>query len=301
MALPTARPVRPPRHWLRVLWTGLVLWTATVLVTVITANANLLPTIVLLGSFLVPVTFVVWAYEHGRAGEVTVPLLFNAFVVGGVLGVLGASLLERYFLAPSMWMYFGVGLIEELVKLLALAFVARRLQVRTLRDGLVLGAAVGFGFAALESAGYAFNAMFTVHGISVRSLLETEILRGLLTPLGHGLWTAITGGALFAASRARWRVTGGVVLTYLSVSVLHGLWDSMHTIAIAATLYLTGTAWQYRLLELGYLPRATDAQDHLITLLNWAGLLVISTIALLWMRSMAERSRYGPRQPYTGP
>jgi protease PrsW len=30
-----------------------------------------------------------------------------------------------------------------------------------MRDGMVLGAAVGFGFAAFESAGYAFNALFT--------------------------------------------------------------------------------------------------------------------------------------------
>jgi RsiW-degrading membrane proteinase PrsW (M82 family) len=124
----------------------------------LTANSNLVPTIVLLGSFLVPVTFVVWAYEHGRSAQVTVPLLFTAFVVGGVLGVLGAALLEAYLLHPSVWLYAGVGLIEEAVKLAALVFVARRLHPRTMRDGLVLGATVGFGFAAFESAGYAFNA-----------------------------------------------------------------------------------------------------------------------------------------------
>jgi RsiW-degrading membrane proteinase PrsW (M82 family) len=36
--------------------------------------------------------------------------------------------------------------------------MARRLPRRTVRDGIALEAAVGFGFAALESAGYAFNA-----------------------------------------------------------------------------------------------------------------------------------------------
>jgi RsiW-degrading membrane proteinase PrsW (M82 family) len=46
-----------------------------------------------------------------------------------------------------------VGLIEEAVKLGALWLLARY----TMRDGMVLGATVGFGFAALESAGYAFN------------------------------------------------------------------------------------------------------------------------------------------------
>ncbi|MBD2894947.1 hypothetical protein amrb99_38780 [Actinomadura sp. RB99] len=145
---PTTSTAGRPKPWLRVFWAGLALWAASVLVTVVTANANLLPTIVLLGSFLVPVTFVVWAYEHGTSGEVTVPLLFRAFVVGGVLGVLGASLLERYLLHPSLWRYFGVGFIEEAVKVAALLYVARHLRARTLRDGLVLGATVGFGFAA---------------------------------------------------------------------------------------------------------------------------------------------------------
>ncbi|MGK5555542.1 PrsW family intramembrane metalloprotease [Actinomadura kijaniata] len=293
------------RTWLRVLWVGLTLWAATVIVTIITANANLLPTIVLLGSFVVPVAFVVWAYEHGTSGEVTVPLLFSAFVVGGVLGVLGASLLETYLLHPSLWMYLGVGLIEEAVKLAALWFIARRLPIYTPRDGLVLGATVGFGFAAFESAGYAFNALFTVHGISVRAMVETEILRGMLTPLGHGLWTAIAGGVLFsAAARHRGRLRpldGAVLLTYLGVAVLHALWDSMHGIAIAMTLLLTGTIWQFQLLEHGYLPQATVAQNHLITVLNWIGLGVISAVALVWLRVLATRSRIRPVPPPPGP
>jgi len=288
----TRRTAKPSRTWLKVFWIGLALWAATVAVTVITANTNLLPTIVLLGSFLVPITFAIWAYEHGTSGEITVPLLFTAFVVGGVLGVLGASLLETYLLHPSLWMYVGVGLIEEAVKLIALMFVARHLRHRSLRDGLVLGATVGFGFAAFESSGYALNALFTVNGLSIRSMVETEILRGLLTPLGHGLWTAILGGVLFAASRGhhRLRITGPVVLTYLGVALLHALWDSMHGLAIAATLYLTGSPWQFRLLEHGYLPRATGTQGHLITILNAAGIIVISFIALAWLRTLYDRS-----------
>ena len=58
MAYPT--PARARRPWLRVFLTGLVLWLLTVVVTMATGNPNLIPTIVLLGSFLVPVSFVVW-------------------------------------------------------------------------------------------------------------------------------------------------------------------------------------------------------------------------------------------------
>ncbi|WP_235834052.1 PrsW family intramembrane metalloprotease [Actinomadura logoneensis] len=275
------------------LWSGLALWAASVLVTAVTANSNLVPTIVLLGSFVVPVAFVVWAYEHGRSGELTVPCLFRAFVVGGVLGLLGASLLETYLLHPSPWMYVGVGLIEEAVKLAALIYVAFRLRERTTRDGLVLGATVGFGFAAFESAGYALNAMYTVHGLSLWPLVETEILRGVLTPVGHGLWTAIVGGVLFASSRGRRRFHIGwaVVLALLGVSLLHALWDSMHGIAIFVALQLTGDGWEARGIDQGYLPRATPGQSDLITLLDWGGLLAISVLGLSWLRALTARAR----------
>jgi RsiW-degrading membrane proteinase PrsW (M82 family) len=103
-------------------------------------------------------------------------------------------------LHPSPWLFLGVGLIEEAAKLAALAFLTRGLAVMSVRDGMILGAAVGFGFAAFESAGYAFTALFTVDGLSLMQVVQTEVLRGLLAPVGHGLWTAILGGVLFSAS-----------------------------------------------------------------------------------------------------
>jgi hypothetical protein len=93
------------------------LWVATVAVTFATSNVNLVPTIILLGSFLVPVAFVTYAFGHADE-VVTAQRIFTAFVYGGVLGVLGASVLETAFLKqPSVATYLGVGLIEEAVKL----------------------------------------------------------------------------------------------------------------------------------------------------------------------------------------
>lgn len=189
----TPPPVPQPRPglWKRCLWGGLALWILTAVVTYATENTTLLPTLILLGSFLVPAVFVLWAYErHGQ--DFGVPVILGCFLTGGILGVLGASAMEYYLLHPSLWMFLGVGLIEEAVKLAALMFAVRRYpQLRGIRAGLVLGGSVGFGFAAFESAGYAFNAAVTMDGIDLRSLLETEILRGVLAPFGHGLWTAI--------------------------------------------------------------------------------------------------------------
>jgi RsiW-degrading membrane proteinase PrsW (M82 family) len=305
-AIRTATHERPGRQWLRVFVVGLLLWVASVVVTFATSNTNLVPTVILLGSFLVPVTFVVYAFERHADQVVTAQRIFTAFVYGGVLGVLGASVLEAAFLTqPSGLAYVGVGLIEEAVKLAALWLLARRLPRYTMRDGIVLGATVGFGFAALESSGYAFNALFTMDGLSLQNLVETEILRGLLTPVGHGLWTAILGGVLFrtAAQGGRLRLSGALVGWYLVVAALHALWDASRPIAVWLTLVFTGTQVQWLLVRTGRMPQPTQAQVHTFTTLNMAVLVLdaLLGVAILrgrWRQAQAlEHAQPAPRPP----
>lgn len=283
--LGTGQRTRHRRAWVQIFLGGLALWIATVVVTFLTGNSNLVPTVILLGSFLVPVTFVAYAFEHRASDTLTEHTIFVGFVYGGVLGVLGASLLEAYLLGQSILSYFGVGLIEEGVKLAALWLVARRLRTYTVRDGIVLGATVGFGFAAFESAGYAFNALFTMKGLSLASVVETQVLRGILTPIGHGLWTGILGGVLFYTARnGRLRLSWSLLVWYLVVSALHAFWDSAGGIAAILVLVLTANSMQIELLQLGRMPSPTDQQAFLFTVVTWIFLLVDATIgvSLLW-------------------
>ena len=288
----TVRRAPTGPSWVRIFIVGLALWLATVLVTFATKNSNLIPTLILLGSFLTPITFVTYAF--GRADEViTAQRIFSAFIYGGLLGVLGASVLESAFLGqPSGLVYVGVGLIEEGVKLVALWLLARRLPRYTMRDGMVLGAAVGFGFAAFESAGYAFNALFTRSGLSLWNLLETEVLRGILTPLGHGLWTAILGGALFAtaARYGRPRLTSAVLGWYALVALLHALWDASRGIAVWLTLQLTATPMQWLLIDFDRVPAWSQAQVHLLTVLSLALMALDALVDLLVLHRRWRRA-----------
>jgi RsiW-degrading membrane proteinase PrsW (M82 family) len=126
-------------------------------------------------------------------------MVVRAATVGGPGALLAAAGIEQLVVHQGLAMYYEVGLIEEAAKLAALLWCARRLTTRTMRDGLVLGASVGFGFAALESAGYAFDALFTPRGLSLTSLVDTEVVRAVLAPFGHGVWTAVAAAAWFAA------------------------------------------------------------------------------------------------------
>jgi protease PrsW len=292
-----ARPDLP--SWGNVLVIGLLLWIASVAVTGVTRNVNMIPTVVLLGSFLVPVTAIVWYLDHYDSSIVTPRVIFSTFIVGGVLGVLSASLLESWLVGNTPVDYVSVGLIEEFAKLLALVFIARRLSRYVVRDGIVLGASVGFGFGALESAGYALNALFVAHGpgvhLSLSNLVLTELVRGIWAPVGHGLWTAILGGVLFGASRGgRLRFTRKVFGAYLLVALLHTLWDAMRGIAFLVTALLTVTAAQRAALMEGLLLPPTADQVKTVLVVEVGGLALIAVIGLVILWVMWRRAARPP-------
>src|SRR3989441_10346435 len=183
-----------PRWWV-ILLVGLALWIATVGVAFLTGNLPPPPSIVLPGSSLVPVTAVVWYLDHDPSPALSPRRITTAFLIGGVMGVLGASLLEYWLVRVGLIGAFEVGLIEEFVKGVFIMVVALGIHRFHIRDGMVLGATVGFGFAALESSGYALVSLFVVQGnqliLSLNSVIFTELVRGVLAPFGHGLWSAL--------------------------------------------------------------------------------------------------------------
>lgn len=288
------------RAWLRIFLCGLTLWLLTVVITSITKDSHLVPTLVLLGSFLVPVTFLAWAFERRGTGEITGSLVLNTFIAGAVMGVLAASAPEVYLLHPSVWLFLGAGLLEEGAKLAALAWLARHLHTKSVRDGLILGASVGFGFAAFESAGYAFTALFTQRGLSLMNLIQTEILRGLLAPVGHGLWTAVLGAVLFAPStRKHFLLSGRLLLAYLGVALLHAVWDSMHTISVMLSLMLTGSSDQYDQVLRGYILHPSPTQVHLVAEFDWLGMALVAGVGVGWLVREC-RAAQRRRPPSTG-
>jgi hypothetical protein len=163
---------------------------------------------------------------------------------------------------------------------------------------MVLGATVGLGFAAFESAGYAFNALFTANGLSLLDVVETEILRGILTPIGHGVWTGILGGAMFAAASHHWRLraTAALLGWYVVVALLHALWDASAAIAVWLTLLLTNTPGQWLIIEAGHAPRVSPAQVHIYTILNWVLLGLVGLLGLLIFIRHWRRQAHGPKQ-----
>ncbi|MDA0160418.1 PrsW family intramembrane metalloprotease [Solirubrobacter ginsenosidimutans] len=227
----------PTRLWKLLLAGGLVTWLIAAVVTEATNDTILVPTVIIVGSFMVPVTMAAFALSRRREGYLTTEEVVLGFLLAGTLGVVATALLETYLLPSASGTFIAVGWIEEFGKGAVLLVVAHQVHHREPRDGMVLGAVVGAGFAAFESAGYALQVVLeNADRISVVAVLEIEAFRAVLAPFGHITWTALIGGALFASSRGgRFHLTHGLVLTIVGVVTLHALWDQSYGWAVMLT------------------------------------------------------------------
>src|SRR3712207_5208462 len=107
------------RHWLQVFVSGLLLLFLVERTLVATGDLNYIPSVILLGAFLVPVTFTTYLYERLPNWDVALPAVAICFIWGGVLGTVVAGTLE-YDVARSLGFLpnLGIGVIEEGAKLI---------------------------------------------------------------------------------------------------------------------------------------------------------------------------------------
>lgn len=141
---------------------------------------------------------------------------------------------------------------------------------------------MGAGFAAFESAGYAFNAALGHNSIDLSSLLQTEVLRAGLSPVGHVLWTAILGAILFSL-RGPGRPELRLILSYVGVAVLHSMWDLLGPLSSFLAVLLTGSV-RFEL-TYGYLPHSVVPEVALTSQIIYiGGMVIISVIGINWLR-----------------
>jgi RsiW-degrading membrane proteinase PrsW (M82 family) len=205
------------------------------------------PTVVMVGNFMVPVAFVVFLYERRYLSRLTSQTVSLAFLYGGLVGVIAASILWALFIKNlDLVSTLKIGFIEELAKILGVMVIVRHkrhdseMDGLMEMDGLILGAAVGMGFAALESTGYAFAAFLESDG-SISSAVEITLFRGLVSPMMHGTWTAILASVLFRESRdGRFHINLRVIGAYLFVSILHSMWNAANMVLELGVLIALG-------------------------------------------------------------
>ncbi len=218
----------------------------------ISGNARIVPGLIIMGSLVVPLSTVFLFWELNTPRNISFHMVLMLVCMGGVISL--AVSLIAFDVAHLEWLgAASAGICEETGKLLTVVIVVRNTKYKYILNGLVFGAAIGGGFGAFETAGYAFNDGFFTGFMSyflknfnadqIEKLLNHSLLvgydgmvslihrRSYYAPFMHVAWSAIAAGAL-------WRVKGANTIrigmffdprflrTFLVPVALHMFWNS---------------------------------------------------------------------------
>lgn len=195
-------------------------------------NSNAIPGLIMVGAFAVPFSGLVFFFEANAFKDISLFEIVKAFFIGGIFSLVVTLFLYQFVSFSAANQIFGVltlkdslaiGLVEELGKVLIVSYFISQLDVHHILDGILIGAAVGAGFAAFETAGYIYNA-------GTNDLVAVAILRGWSAIGGHLVWAAIAGGAIMIVKRdqpfkfSQLLDTRFLVFFILAV-LMHATWD----------------------------------------------------------------------------
>jgi RsiW-degrading membrane proteinase PrsW (M82 family) len=231
-------------------------------------NLKLIPGFFFIGCVTVPLATLALIVELSTSSRLNGYHVAKAVVIGGLLSIIFTLIfnelpvVSNFTFTPMM-----AGPVEETAKLFAVIFIARNWRrARHVQDGIVLGSAVGAGFAMIETAGYIFERFIIIHEGGVfldwHGALGTLTDRAILSPFTHVLWTAVVAGALWYGSKnSESKFSGFFSPAFLRIFIfivgLHAFWNSPFFLPFADAMsavygkyLLVGISGWYILLQL---------------------------------------------------
>ena len=223
----TKTPLATPRPWLfaKVLVLSLVSFAAFYCGAFLFKNAIFLPGLILFGSIITPVSLLIFFWEINILQNISLYKLTLMMVKGSIMSLLCTVTL--YAVIDGQNSPLLIGVVEETAKILTFVLLIDHRPYKFVLNGMLVGAAVGTGFAAFESAGYI---LITALQYGVPTMLNTIFWRALFTPGGHIAWAALTGAALILVKGERtFRVKMLLDPRFLGMTALvialHAAWD----------------------------------------------------------------------------
>lgn len=181
---------KKPWLFLRVAVIGILLAIGAFLPILLYGNTNMLPAYYILAAGTLPIAVLIFFWEMNIPRNIPIYEVILMLFAGGVLSLCLTLVLDS--LVPALASSAPcAAFIEEPAKILALAVFLRKPSKKYILNGILIGAAVGAGFALFESAGYIMNC-----SQNIDQLRDMALLRGFGNLGGHALYAGIEGGAL---------------------------------------------------------------------------------------------------------
>ena len=182
-----------------------------------------------------------------------------AIVVALVINTAGDLLFWTPVFGPETGRFyaaaFGAPPVEETAKgaVLFLLLWRKRDEIDGPTDGIVYAAMVGLGFALVENVNYYLQALATgaITHSGLLPLVITVGLRGVLSPLCHPMFTAMTGlGVAYAAKHRGAAGFFAVIGGWIGAMVLHFIWNFGSGLGPPVLIVRAGTIVAYVILAL---------------------------------------------------
>jgi RsiW-degrading membrane proteinase PrsW (M82 family) len=175
-----------------------------------------------------PARILLIAFAWGACGATISSLVFNqtAQVIGDLITEGNGTTITAVVSAP---------IAEEAAKaaFLVALFLTRRQEFDGVVDGIVYAGITAAGFAFTENI-YYFARVFSDSGFGSMNdgIVALFVLRGVLAPFAHPLFTSMTGIGIGVAVMSNRRLvrTGAPLLGYLGAVGLHSLWNFSTTV-----------------------------------------------------------------------
>jgi len=182
-------------------------------------------------------------YEPEPRSLLTAGLLWGAFVATAAALLLQGVGGLVVGLDDHASLTVAAPVVEEATKGLFLLFLLwwRRHELDGVLDGIVYAGMIGVGFAFTENILYLASAYDGTPGVGpggTQELAWTFVLRCVVSPFAHPLFTAFIGIGVGVAVLARSRVVrwGAPVAGYTAAVLTHGLWNAASTGAFGGFL-----------------------------------------------------------------
>ncbi len=226
-------------------------------------NSNMMPGVMLIGSLIMPFTLLTLYFELNVYRDISFFKVMGIFLLGGAISLLFTLFLYNVVPVGSDYTFLNASLIsviEELGKAAIVIVLLIKSKNVTPLKGLLIGGAIGAGFAVFESAGYAFNAFLDAHDSnvyidmananlpwyyqydyvdSIGQMNLNIFLRSILSFGGHTAWAAIEGAAFGYKKKINF-----TFIKYFGICfILHALWDTDTPAAYLKLAILCLAAW----------------------------------------------------------
>ncbi|MFC6294742.1 PrsW family glutamic-type intramembrane protease [Lactiplantibacillus daoliensis] len=178
--------------------------------------------LIAVSALAVPFSLLIMFFEINTFKNISVFKITKIFMVGGVASLLVSLFLYEFVDVSKLTILTAViiAVVEETGKLIMIAYYINRIDTKFVLNGLLIGAAIGAGFATFETAGYAGDM-----GLSVLLIRSVGALGT------HTMWCAMVGAALgLAKGSARLSSAtfedGRFIRFFVIAIALHALWDA---------------------------------------------------------------------------